>query len=76
MYVNYSGCIAFYINLIRYCGVYFEFIKYRVKYVSARLKQKKDFFTNDKDVENELKRIVIIHQKALRYFKIISNLEK
>lgn len=67
MYAYYAAIFSSYINIIRYTGAYFQFVKSEIIVFSKRLEHDRKFIANDYEVENALREVIIVHQKALRY---------
>ena len=53
--------ISFYVHSIKYCTAYFKYVSTEINLL--QMKMEKDILM---DIEESLKRIVIIHQKALK----------
>ena len=72
IYTEYLCHFTFFINLIRYCGAYFEYVRFEIFGLGTRLEHDQNFTQTEEKVQQALRDVIIVHQKALKFSSLLN----
>lgn len=71
-FMGYHCQYTFYINLIRYCAAYFEYVRSEIHVLGKRLESDQRFTENVFEIQQALKKVIKVHQKALNFSSLLN----